>query len=281
MTTDRHVHAAQPPEECATGAVVVAVDGSRGSIAAVDWAAREAVTLGRRLRLVHAIGWPYTTAGPGGEEATALSAEVLAEASARARSAAGGGIEVVTESVWGRLGPLLVDVSGDAHTVALGLRAGSGFAGMMLGSRAVAVATRATGPVVVVPEAWPTSLRPPRPVVVVGTDAGQSCVPAVRYAFDHAARRGYALEAVAAEPSGCPLDGAVTSVVQEVGAAYRGVTWGVRHAAGSPAEALTAAAADAALLVVGCRTRRDRSSPLLDSVSRGAIFLARCPVAVV
>lgn len=49
----------------------------------------------------------------------------------------------------------------------------------------------------------------------------------------------------------------------------------------SEARTRTTPTAPAALLVVGCGCRSNQGSPLLTSVSRGAIFLARCPVAVV
>lgn len=281
MTTECRPAVREAPATSESGAVVVAVDGSRGSLAAVEWAAREAVTPGRRLRLVNVVGWPYTGGGFDAEGAATLSAELLAEAAARARSVCGE-VEVVTESIWGRLGPLLIEVARQEHMVVLGHRGGTGFAGMVLGSRAVAVATHANGPVVVVPEPPLGSWRPSRPVVVVGVDGTRLSTAAVTYAFGHAARHGYELEAVAAESRGRAPDEHVADVLQEVSTAFPAVLWRERHLSGSPAEALTATAAtDTALLVVGCRSRWDRSSPLLDSVSRGAIFLARCPVAVV
>jgi nucleotide-binding universal stress UspA family protein len=265
-----------------SGAVVVAVDGSRGSLAAVEWAACEAASRGLTLRLVNVIGWPYGEPGEARAEAATLSAEVLAEAGARARTSSHG-VAVTTESVWGRLGPVLAEEARNAHTLVLGHRDDTGYAGMVLGSRSVGVATYASGPVVVVPEQPRSAWRPVAPTVVVGVDGGPSRVPALAYAFDHAAQHGMVVEVVVAEPVDCHQErAAVGEALRNVSVTFPGVAWRERRVTSTPVDALTAAAAaDAALLVVGCRSRFDRSSPLLGSVSRGAIFLARCPVAVV
>jgi nucleotide-binding universal stress UspA family protein len=231
---------------------------------------------------VNVIGWPYRVMGEAGAEAATLSAEVLAEAAARAHTSSQG-IAVTTESVWGSLGPVLGEEARYAHTLVLGHRGDTGFAGMVLSSRSVAVATYASGSVVVVPEQPRSAWRPADPIVVVGVDGGTSCGRTLTYAFDHAARHGYAVEVVVAEPfeSSHGREPAGESL-SEVSAAFPQVPWRERHVASAPVDALTAAAAtNGALLVVGCRSRRDRSSTLLGSVSRGAIFLAHCPVAVV
>jgi nucleotide-binding universal stress UspA family protein len=286
MTAMALNHPVDCPEETsgspASSAVVAAVDGSRGSHSAVEWAAREAVSLGLPLRLVNVIGWPYTHAGAGADDALTLSAEVLAEAAARARASTSLAGDVITESIPGPLGPVLTDISRRAHMLVLGHRDDTGFAGMVLSSHSVAVATHASGPVVVVPESPPLEWRSARPRVVVGVDGGPACIPALVFAFEHARRHGFCVEAVVAEPTEPDGGYAVVDALREVSSAVPAVPWRERHMASSAVEALTAAAAtDAALLVVGCRSRSDRSSPLLASVSRGAIFLARCPVAVV
>jgi len=282
MAVDHFLDRPQDLPDRTRDAVVVAVDGSRGSLSAVEWAACEAASLRRPLWLVNVIGWPYNGAGADVDDARTLSAEVLAEAAARARSSTDGPLDVDIESVEGPLGPVLAEISRDAHTLVLGHRDDTGFAGMVLSSHSVAVATHASGPVVVVPEAPPLAWSSARPRVVVGVDGGPACIPALRYAFEHASRHGFCLDAVIAEPAEPDGRRDVVAAVREVSAAVPTVPWRERHVTSSPVEALTAeAATDAALLVVGCRSRSDRSSPLLDSVSRGAIFLARCPVAVV
>jgi nucleotide-binding universal stress UspA family protein len=283
MALTQHLEQSYGMPVTSPASVVVAVDGSRGSLSAVEWAAHEAASLRLPLRLVNVIGWPYTGAGADADDARTLSAEVLAEAAARARMSIEGRLVVATDSLSGPLGPVLAEISGEAHTLVLGHRDGTGYAGMVLSSHSVVVATHACGPVVVVPESPPLEWQSARSMAVVGVDGDPARIRALTYAFAHAARHRLHVEAVVAEPAepGGVLD-VVADSLREVSATFPAVAWRVRRVASSPVEALTAAAAtDAALLVVGCRSRGDRSSPLLDSVSRGAIFLARCPVAVV
>ena len=282
MTVERHLERRLPSSGGRYLPVVVAVDGSRGSLTAVEWAAAEAASLGRRLRLVNVIGWPYGELGKASDEAATLSADVLAEAAARARTTSQD-MNVSTESVWGHLGPVLAQEARYAHMLVLGHRDDTGFAGMVLSSRSVGVATYASGAVVVVPEQPRSAWLSANPVVVAGVDGGTSCVPTLVFAFDHAARHGYRVEVIVAEPIGSGERREVVSeALEDASASFSEVPWRERRVSSTPLEALTAAAAtDAALLVVGCRSRLDRSSTLLGSVSRGAIFLARCPVAVV
>lgn len=267
--------------------VVAAVEGSAASLGAVDWAARQAGALGRILRLVHVIDWPFTGEGADSADAAALSTEVLAEAAARARTAADVPA-VVTESCRGPLGPTLVALAGRSQTMVLGHRYESGFAGMVLGSVSVAVASRAPVPVVIVPEDTGGGWRTRRGSVVVGIDHPGASQAALTYAFAYAALHGCAVEAVMAVPAVPPSPEVrdpgrprLPDLVGRVSADFPDVPWSARRQDGSPVETLAAASADAALLVVGCHTRAHRDAPVLGSVSRGAIFLTRCPVAVV
>lgn len=265
--------------------MVVAVDGMQASIAAVEWAAREADALGLRLRLVHVIEWPYTTSAMNLAEALALSTELLAEAAARARSVSRA-LDVVTDSRRGRLGPTLLELAAQPHTLVLGHRTMRGYASMLLGSVSVAIAAHAAGPVVVVPESTPSWWRPSGALVVVGTDGSRDGDRGVEYAFAYADRHGFGVDVATADASWTNSDSEYAGpeadpVVVATTAAHPHVPWQPRRLCGHPAEALAGAAAVAALLVVGGNRSRGRSSPVLGSVSRGAIFLARCPVAVV
>ena len=275
-------HRGCPRDTAGAGArrpeLVVAVDGSPASLAAVDWAAREAMSQERRLRLVNVVGWPYE--GAAAADAVELSAEVLAEAAARA--SATGVQEVVPESRKGKLGPLLLEISRQSHTVVLGHRPTTGFAEMVLRSVSVAVASHAEGPVIVVPEPVRVAWYATRPLVVVGVDGAAGSGAAVSYAFDHAGRHGCEVEAVVAgRGTDVPEGDAPAAVVAAASRAFPAVPWRIRRVPSPPVEALTGAAAHAALLVVGCRSRLGQNPPLVDSVSRGALFLSRCPVAVV
>lgn len=281
----RPPHAAPTPaldrHDLRGGEVRVAVDGTHASLAATDWAAREAGVLRQPLRLVHVVGWPHAGDGATRDDVSELSAEVLAEAAARALGV-DGRVEVVTETREGPLGPTLTRLAADPHVLVVGHRTMTGFAGMVLGSVAVGVATRAAGPVVVVPDAPDGWWRSAQPRVVIGIQGAGSTTSALAFGFGYAARHRFSVEVIVAEAADDSVSvdraGALT---EETARGYSEVTWSRRRVAGPAVGALAGAAADAALLVVGCRTRVDGESSLLDSVSRGALFLARCPVAVV
>src|SRR5829696_6759534 len=80
-----------------TEPVVVGVDGSTSSLAAVDLAAREAARRNRSLRLVHAFIWPYLHVplgappyGPSEGGLRQQAERILADACTRAHTAAPG-----------------------------------------------------------------------------------------------------------------------------------------------------------------------------------------------
>jgi nucleotide-binding universal stress UspA family protein len=274
--------------------VVVAVNGTDASLAAVEWGAREAVTLGCGLRLVHVIGWPFDEpAEPGApttarEEAAEISAQLLAEAAAHVNATLPG-LTATTSTRWGPLGRTLVDEVDKAQALVMGRRSRSGFAGALLGSLGLGLAAEAACPVVLIPapvrgEPW----RAFHPRVVVGVDGSPSCSAALDYAMTHAHRHSLALEAVhaagphTASESNAETVDAVRAMLDGAGRTFPDVRITERRVSGRPVEALTAAAADAALLVVGCRGRSAAgNASMLGSVSRGAIYLAQSAVAVV
>ncbi len=160
------------------GSVVVGVDGSAGSRAALRFAAHEASRRGLGVTAVMADCWPVTAlSGSGPSEGmsglaglmtapfTALAEKVgppLRTPTADARvqrvvSEELGPAPAVAVEVqgWeGEAGRVLADLSMDAALVVVGARGQGGFRGMRLGSVAQRVAHRASGPVVVVHRAW-------------------------------------------------------------------------------------------------------------------------------
>jgi len=122
--------------------IVVGVDGSPTSLAALRWAAGEADRHGGRLLAVRAVD------GPGPPEHAERS--VLA---ASVRAALGGdpAVPVAERVVAGPPDRALLAAAGDADLLVVGARGHSGLAGRILGSTAIAVARTAPVPVVVVP----------------------------------------------------------------------------------------------------------------------------------
>ncbi len=279
--------------------VVVGVDGSESALDAVRWAADEARRRETRLRIVHAYQVP--TGYPQGfvdvtmlHDALATQGkEWLVRAQAVAEEAEPG-LTVETVDVQAPTVPALEREARDAAVLVLGSRGLGGFTGLVIGSTAVTLVTRATCPVVVVRE--PGQGGP----VVVGVDGTPASEAAIAFAFAEASARDAELVAVhtwtdlllevafAGEPE--VLD--VTRVAEEahevLGERLAGwqeqypdvhVTREVVHERAS--RALLRRSEGARLVVVGSRGRGGFRGLLLGSTSQHLLYHATCPVAVV
>jgi nucleotide-binding universal stress UspA family protein len=271
--------------------IVVGVNGSPHSSAALAYAASEAKLRHQAVVLVHA--WdlmPFydgTTIVPPAD-VEAAEAAVLQEAADRLSSMAPT-VDVTTRLVQGRADTALIDASREASVVVLGRHGGtSSWLGPVVGH----VATRAHCPVVAVP-ADSTSGRDS---VVVGVDGSPVSEDAIAFAYDSAARWGARLVAVLAVVPA--FDGYVPTP-ELVGEAHqRGerylaealggwcdkypevpVTRQVTYGPAMPA--LKQAAQDAGLVVVGSHGRGAVMRFALGSVSSSLLRSAPCPVAVV
>lgn len=204
--------------------VTVGLDGSRESLAAAEWAAREARLRALPLRLVNVwepvpevmgrapmLGagtrqeWQHGQHGQGriapGETG---AGKVLSEAAdgVRARHP---GVDVAVEQLTGRATEELVKTAEEAELLVLGSRGLSGIAGLLLGSVGLHVVAHAGRPVVLVrageqaadvhapdPAGVPAGSTPFRPVVL-GLDTGHPDPTLIRFAFEAAALRETAL----------------------------------------------------------------------------------------
>ncbi len=140
------------------GTIVVGVDGSDGSRAAIAWAAKEAARRREPLVVLHA--WHVPSAGGpfSGEMAVTVTNDL--EAAARhlvdtlveeARRTAGQNLEVTGEIVCGSPGPELIDRSRSASLIVVGSRGLGGIRGLLLGSVSRQAVHHSHCPVVVVP----------------------------------------------------------------------------------------------------------------------------------
>ncbi|WP_030591043.1 universal stress protein [Streptomyces anulatus] len=297
-----------------SGLVVVGVDGSESSFAAVEAAAREARARGVGLRVVHALVWPVTYVlprpSPGGtsplgpppmdpsEDALRKMAEgLVAEAVGRAR-AESTDVEVSHAVVTGEPLTVLEAESRAAELVVVGSRGLGGFGGLLAGSTAVHLVAHGRCPVLVVRE-QPRADGP----VVLGVDGSAAGEPAVDFAFATAERRKAPLVALHAwttwnAPLPAPQDasapyanppGALAeeeeTLLSEALAGYRArypdVVVERRVVHGRTREALIDASRSAQLMVVGARGRGGFAGLLLGSVSQAVLHHAHCPVAVV
>lgn len=133
------------------GRIVVGVDGSDSSKAALRWAVRQARLTGARVEAVHA--WQYPTTAYGW-----AVTETNVESVARLRleemiaGAAGPDADVEVQPVvqQGHPAQVLLDAARGAELLVVGNRGHGGFAGALLGSVGQHVVQHAACPVVVV-----------------------------------------------------------------------------------------------------------------------------------
>ncbi|MEU9760178.1 universal stress protein [Streptomyces sp. NPDC047985] len=181
--------------------VAVGVDGSEGSLRALDWAAAEAARSGLPLRVLHASLWEHyegahAASDPERPADESLAEHLVAEAGERARRL-GPEVDVEAEVLPEDPVVALVAESHEAAVVVVGSRGRGRIAEMLLGSVSLTLANRSHCPVVVVPERAPTT--PPRPGrVVVGISDAEKPTAALFFALAQARARHGELVAVRA-----------------------------------------------------------------------------------
>ncbi|MEV4536634.1 universal stress protein [Asanoa sp. NPDC049518] len=269
--------------------VVVGVDGSPTSIAAVDYAAALATRRNAPLLLlhgyVHPLGYgaacvsPYTPAVPDPRADGANMLDRLATAAAREHPY----LEVATAQVAAGGATALIARSCFAEAVVVGHRGLRGYAEAVVGSVGSQVAARATGPVVIVRAIASGRVDAP---VVVGVDGSAGGIPALEFAFEEAAQRALPLLAVHVtderERPAWLAESLLDTAVAPWAAKYPRVDVRRQVRPASVAEqAMVDVSGHASLVVVGSRGRGGVAGLLLGSVSQALVHQARCPVAVV
>ncbi len=280
--------------------IIVGVDGSPHSKAAVAWAVEAAIRRDRTLRLVHTIPWLYDI--PRGPESGVLPEEVIAagrqllEDAVALAYGCNPDVGVDRELLLGPATKLLLEQAGDAAMIVLGGHGAGTLSRWSPGSTAWQVITHARVPAVVVNDLE----RFPRGEVVLGVDGAPGERSAIRFAFEEAVTRGARLHAVHSwaypgvfgpsviQPRSADLETIAqteTQVLDEALAPWRERFPGVEVVAetvhGRPVRILTGASARADLLVVGTRGRGGFAGLLLGSVTHALLHHTQCPLAVV
>ena len=189
----------------ATKPVIVGADGSRESLRAVKWAAREAALRGTSLRIVAVPPLPprmtSTPATPGtvSDVVEQSTSEALAAAAQQA-AAQEASLTIETHLVAGAPAEVLTDAAQDAALLVLGSRGAGGFSSLILGSVSRYVATHAAAPVVVAREETMSADRE----IVVGVRDPAQAEAALGFGFEEAALRHARLRAVHAWSSPVP-----------------------------------------------------------------------------
>jgi nucleotide-binding universal stress UspA family protein len=291
--------------------VTVGLDGSPESLAAAEWAAREAALRELPLHLVHAWDWqPYAEPVSDDETRRHWADRVLREATDRLRRHHPD-LEITSEQVREAPTTALPAAAAEAEPLVIGSRGLSGIVGYLVGSVALSVVGQVTRPVVLVrsgaraedehqpdPEGHPSTTTPYRDVVL-GLDHEHPDDTVIEFAFEAAARRATALRVVhgwslppyfayglSADPAlGSELAQQEKSAVAEALAPwlkkFPGVEVVEQTAIGNAGDHLVDAARDASLVVVGRHIRRTPLGVRIGPVTHAVLHHAKAPVAVI
>jgi nucleotide-binding universal stress UspA family protein len=282
--------------------IVVGVDRSPGSVAALDWAL--AAALRRRLPVTVVRAWTAPTYGLYGPAGVAMADSVdklrdnaLSEAEemvgdAVARLPGSEDLRIAKVALMGGAAQVLRDAAGGTQMIAVGSRGAGALSRAVLGSVSSSVLHHATAPVAIVPEAAAPGSTPPR--VVVGVDHSPQSLNALALATEEARLRGGVLVPVAvrepvqvfppdreAEQSLATLEASERQSLMSAVGPEPGVEVDPQVLAGNASSALLEAAQGADLLVLGSRGRGGFASLLLGSTSTQCAQHATCPVVVV
>ncbi|MET9346117.1 universal stress protein [Streptomyces termitum] len=296
---------AQEPQEPrrTDRAIVAGVDGSPESLAAAEWAAREAENRRVPLRLAHAWRWEPLdlplVQDPTGQEKAARDLVRAAEAEIAARHPE---VAVSASVLPDTPVAALLAAQEDAEMLVIGSRGHGAVAGFLLGSYGQQVIAAATRPVVSVRARDGEAAEPPTGEILVGQQGTpEDSEPVLRFAFETAAARGAAIRAVRAwslpplyaySPASMRLADDAGGLVPFEEKALREALapWRERYPyvpvtehveLGSAGQVLLTTSGAAQLLVVGRRARRGALGQRIGSVAHAALHLAPCPVAVV
>ncbi|MEV7789552.1 universal stress protein [Streptomyces sp. NPDC088106] len=289
-----------------TRAITVGLDGSPESRAAAEWAAREAVLRSVPLRLLH-----VRRPGPSPEAQPADRWVSMPRETAEGLRLRHPGLEVTHEQIDGMPYEVLTKAAEDAEMLALGSRGLGSFGGFLVGSVGLVVVAHAERPVVLVrageqaadehepdPAGIPSAATRYRPVLL-GLDADRPREPVIDFAFEEAQRRGTALRVVhgwalppyyvyglAAAPDvyhDIAREQAenLTRVLAPWREKFPEVEVVEESFGGSPSVRLVEASAEASLVVVGRRTRRNPLGAHIGAITHAVMHHGAAPVAVV
>lgn len=276
--------------------LVVGVDGSEGSLVAVDWAVDEAARRGVPLRLVHASlrerhesaapvdrGTPEDVVGAAEERARRRDAEVKATG------------EVLAEEAVAAL----LHAGRNASALVTGVRGDGRLKGLLLGSVSLAVAARASCPVIVV-RGDKAGLAGTHNRIVLGVGDPATTGEAVRFAFEEARARACTLDVVRAWRSPAhrtavhPLAAGdpaqqhearasvlLDTALRDAFADHPALRMSRSTVEGAARKVLLHRSAAADLLVIGARQRHGHYGLQVSRVAHTLLDHAQCPVAVV
>lgn len=280
--------------------IVVGVDGSPASKAAVCWAGREAAMRSLPLTLVYVVSpiiptWPDVPTAFEPERWGQEQARVYIDEAVRiVEQNTPGGVAIDEQVVFGSTVPALVDFSKEATMVVAGCRGRGAVARVLLGSVSTGLVHHAHCPVAVIHDEDPLMPHPAQAPVLVGVDGSPASELATAIAFNEASIRGVALVALHAWSDSAVIelpgvDWDAVKVQEEQVLAERLAGWQETYpdvavtrivACDQPARQLIEHSESAQLVVVGSHGRGGFAGMLLGSVATAVVHGARMPVIV-
>jgi nucleotide-binding universal stress UspA family protein len=280
--------------------IVVGVDGSPASDAAVRWAAREAMMRVVPIKLINVVA-PTLVSSAMAPNHTITQAEelqarqILQQARRIVEDLAGAKQpDIHTERQYAAVVPTLVDASDDAQMVVVG-SSGRACGRGMLGSVSAGLLHHADCPVTVVPDPESAQHELRDAPVLVGIDGSTASEVAAALAFDEASRRGVPLLALQAwsDVGVFPVLGMDWRTYRDKGAellgerlagwqeCYPDVQVHRRLVCDVPDRWLIDESKNAQLVVLGSGGRGGYAGMRLGSVTSAVVRSARVPVIVV
>ncbi|MGK3944310.1 universal stress protein [Streptomyces caeruleatus] len=283
--------------------LVVGVDGSESSLAALDWAVDEAARQGLPLRLVYASLWErYEDVAPSADPdrpSEQVMAENIVERAVERARRRDPEVKVSAEVIPEDAVDTLLREGHNATALVTGSRGRSELKGMLLGSVGLAVAARAHCPVIVV-RGDRAGVAGTHERIVLGAGDPASAGEAARFAFHEAEKRGGVLDVVRAwrcpahetadeprlaqnpahlheERASAQLD----DLIDEEMADHPGVRVRRNTVEGPARRVLLNRSAAADLVIIGARRRTGPFGLQLGRVGHTLLHHAQCPVAIV
>ncbi|MDQ0828802.1 nucleotide-binding universal stress UspA family protein [Streptomyces sp. B4I13] len=286
-----------------TGPITAGVDGTDESLAALAWAAREAVRRDLELRVVHAWRFqPNAAQDVADRDAQERWVRDAAERSVAEIAERHPGLTVATDVREGGPVETLVAAAAEAELLVLGSRGHGPVVGFLLGSVGQQVIAEAARPVVLVRAGDRASAEAGGQEIVVGQQGDpEDSAHALRFAFETAVARGAAVRAVRAwtlppvfaySPGSLRLADeagglepyekkALAAALEPWRERFPDVPVVEHVEMGSAGQVLLSVSGRAQLMVVGRRAHRTAVGARIGSVAHGVLHHADCPVAVV
>ena len=282
--------------------ILVCVDGSAASDAAVAWATREAIMRQLPITLMHAVapivvGWPVGQLYAEMPEWQKENGQHVIDQARKTLSASLGRSEppeIHTEMVYSSVVPALIDASKDAWMLVAGSQGLGALGRLLLGSVTTALIHHAHCPVAVIHSDDSTAPDSDAPVLL-GIDGSPASEAATALAFNEASRRGVELVALHAwsDVGVFPMlgmdwresEGEGQEILAERLAGWQEQYPDVRVKrlifCDKPSRWLLKQSEHAQLVIVGSHGRGGFPGMLLGSVSSALVHAATVPVIVV